>query len=258
MSPPAGSPRRRQPSKKSSQPKNQPEPTTPGPASSSDSSASPLGLAGDPFVRPKDAPPAASAADLDKPAYEPPKPPPPEWDPERMEVVLKGLGYVLHAVDPVAGGPLSQDLWKLTEEDAKAIAGPATRIANRYATVRGAAGFSDEIGVAATLTPYVKKNLAERGRVKAATARDERPGLATYQPETERQPETPAPVASGQPESPQGSQPASQPGLRLAPRAGDPAGSSEPENPKAGVADAFEYALPVSDVHQPPLETDRG
>ena len=41
----------------------------------------------------------------------------------------------------------------------------------------------------------------------------------------------------------------------LADPAGSPAGS---ENPKAGVAEAFEHALPVSETHLPPHETDRG
>jgi hypothetical protein len=252
-------PRKRPPAK----PKSPPTPaetTSPSPAGSSDSSASPLGLAGDAFVRPKDAPAAKSAAELDQPDYEPPKAPPPAWDDERMETVLRGFGYVLHAVDPVASSPLAPDLWKLTEEDAKAIAAPMTRIANRYATLRGAAGFSDEIGVATTLAPYVKRNLAERGRVKAAHDVEERksPHAVAYQPEQARQPETPAEPPTGQPGGQPGGQPERQPEPGLAPPAGARAGASEPENPKLGVADAFEHALPVDDVHLPPHETERG
>lgn len=249
MTPPA---RKRQPAKPKSPPKTT-TPPAPDPAGSSSSSASPLGLAGDAFVRPKEAPSAKTAAELDQPDYQPPKAPPPAWDDERMETVLRGFGYVLHAVDPVANSPLAPDLWKLTEEDAKAIAAPMTRIANRYATLRGAAGFSDEIGVATTLAPYVKRNLAERGRVKAAHAVEERksPHATAYsEPERARQSE---PVVTEPTSEPEG-QPGGQPELRLAVPAGDPAG----EKPNAGVAEAFEHALPVDDAHLPPHETERG
>lgn len=158
-----------------------------------------------------------------------------------MEVVVKGLGHVVHALDPVSGSPFGADLWKLTEEDAKAIAEPATRIANRYATLRGAAGFSDEIGVGAALFPYVKRNLSERGRIKAAheqLGRADRHAPA-YQPETASQPGSREAEPNIQPGSQPASQPYSEPEVRLAATAG----SGEPEQaPKAGVADAFEFA----------------
>jgi len=257
-------PRKRSSSKKRStsrktaaSPSAPPEsPAGDGSTSSSGSSASPLGLTGKSFKRPEQggAPRAATARDLNKPEYEPPASPPVEWTPQRAEVVVKGFGYVVHALDPVASSPLAPDLWKLTEEDAKAIAEPLSRIANRYATLRGAAGFSDEIGVGAALAPYVKRNLAERGRVKAAHARLDRQDA--HAPAYERsEPETPAP----EPPSPPVSQPVSQPVSEPEPGPADPAGPDEQEQaPKLGVADAFLHALPVEPAHLPPHETERG
>jgi hypothetical protein len=179
-----------------------------------------------------------------------------------MEVVVRGMGYVLHAVDPVADSPLAPDLWKMTEEDAKAIAEPLSRIWNRYDTLRGAAGFSDEIGVAGAAAPYVKRNLAERGRVKAAHDRQEQesPHAARYQPEPLRQPETPAAERTRQPDGQPQSQPVRQPGDEPEVLLADTAGSEDDllRASKQGVADTFEFQAGPHVTSQPPHETDRG
>lgn len=173
------------------------KPTSPPPETSSDpagSSSSPgssgptssLGFAGTAFRKPDEAPPAATARSLE--ADDPPAPPPPPilWDDEKLRPILTGIGYALHSLDPVASSPNAPELWKLTEDDAAAMAAPLARIANRYDTVRQVAGYSDELSIAVAAGPYIKRNLAERGRAKALDrqAEQQTPHGSRYEPDT--------------------------------------------------------------------------
>jgi len=97
----------------------------------------------------------------------------------------------------------------------------------------------------------VKRNLSERGRVRAMheVAERESPHAAAYQPEPSlpepvSPPETAVAAPVSEPDSQPASEPEIQPELRLADPAGDRAGPGEPQTPKAGVAEAFEHALP--------------
>lgn len=248
---PTPSPRKRATSKKSSSRKRRPSTRKPDlPAGSDDSTPSPptepsaLGLVGDPFRPPgKDAPPAARRRDLDAPAFEEPPPVPLEWNPEKAETVLRGLGLLFHQLDPLGSSPHGDDLWKMTEDDLRAIAPPASRIANRYSTARAVAGYSDEAGVLLGSAPYVKRNLAQRGRVKAIDAAERarqddqhrsryQPGPSEPEGRQESQPEQPARrPPERQPESPPEPRRVSQPDP-------DPVvvdlGAEEEQNPHPG------------------------
>ena len=99
---------------------------------------------------------------------------------------MKPTGYLLHALDPVACSEHGGDLWKLTEEDLEAIGEPLARIMNRYDVTRGLAEHSDPLAVGLGIAPYVKRNLAARGRAIEQIRRRqelEQPARTTYRPE---------------------------------------------------------------------------
>lgn len=162
-----------------SKPNAPPAETGSEPSPGSSAPSSPLGLIGVPFRRPErgdSAPPAQTVRDLDAPEYEPPAPAPLEWDEDRAALILRGAGFMLHTMDPLAGSPFAPELWKLTEEDLDAMAAPAARIANRYAPARQLAGLSDEVGLGMAAYPYIRRNLVERGRAAAMLKQAARSG----------------------------------------------------------------------------------
>lgn len=201
-SPPEASPRTERQSR-TSPPGSPPGAQAGRRAGSERSSSSSFGLVGGAFRRPETPPPtAATVRDLEQPEYVPPEPEPFEWDEDKTATVLKGIGGLLHAIDPVGESPYAPDLWRMTEDDLDEMAAPLSRIANRYETMRGLAGFSDEVGVGLGLAPYVKRNLALRGRVKARHTREAREGEhgSRYEPARPEPPAAPEAPPANEPE----------------------------------------------------------
>lgn len=95
--------------------------------------------------------------------------PPPEhlfdWTPERAGAIIRAGGYVLHTADRVAHVEGGEELWKATEQDARAAGEPLARILNRYDAARRLVGFVDEAEFAAAMFDYARRNLELRGRL---------------------------------------------------------------------------------------------
>ncbi len=158
-----------------------------GPPLSDESSGSPenpLGVEPVDWIAPEDGeqPPVARASDLElEDDYEAASPELLEWTPERAEAIVRGGGFLLHTLDPLATadhGPDGAELWRATEQDARDMSAPLARILNRYAPARRLAGVSDEVELGLGFVAYAKRNLAARGRIAAAVKRaeDDRPG----------------------------------------------------------------------------------
>lgn len=149
--------------------------STPDSSASSSSGGSPLDLETGAFTAPKEPPPTRTADELAADAdYEPPPPELIEWTPERAAAIVRGLGFGLHVLDPVGHADGAEDLWRWTMDDAIEAGGPLSRILNRYAPARRLAGYSDEAELTIIMGSYVRRNLADRGRILALQAELER------------------------------------------------------------------------------------
>jgi hypothetical protein len=137
-------------------------------ASSASSRTDPLDVEPGAWQPPEESPPTRTAADLNTDdVYEPPPPELIEWTPERASAVVRGLGFGLHVLDPASRTDGGDQLWRWTKDDALEAGEPLARILNRYAPARRLAGFSDEAELAVIMGAYVRRNIADRGRLVA-------------------------------------------------------------------------------------------
>lgn len=86
------------------------------------------------------------------------------WEEAQVRTLLKIQGGALHLV--LSGG--HPQAWKYTADDLDDIAGPLTRIANRYPLTRAAAAAGDELALAAALGKYGVRSMVQRGQAIAA------------------------------------------------------------------------------------------
>jgi hypothetical protein len=93
-----------------------------------------------------------------------------EWDEEAVGRWLLLQGELAHGVAGV-----SEADWKYTEADLISIAGPLSRILNRYETTRAIAAYNDPASVAFGFGMYGIRSLKERRDVLAALKATEEP-----------------------------------------------------------------------------------
>jgi hypothetical protein len=142
---------------------------TPSPAGAEDSSAaSSTGspASGSPFVadagRPFDPRQAPAGPEL------PPSPAEAEmvlaieWEEEQVRRWLLLQGELGHTFVGAA-----ENDWRYTEADLKAIAGPLSRILNRYDTTRAAAAYSDPASVIFGFSMYTVRSVGEARKARA-------------------------------------------------------------------------------------------
>lgn len=79
------------------------------------------------------------------------------WHEETVRGLLEAQGAALHAV----AGKAETD-WVYTRDELRAIAGPLTRILNRYPATQAAAGSGDELAVLIGVTGYTTRSIRER------------------------------------------------------------------------------------------------
>ncbi|MGI8412664.1 MAG: hypothetical protein ACR2QA_09255 [Solirubrobacteraceae bacterium] len=92
------------------------------------------------------------------------------WQEQTIKDLLVTQGNVTNWVLRLAP---DDDTWKQTEEDLRAIAGPMTRILNRYDATRAAAAAGDEIALVAAVSAYGARNYTHRRRLLARIAAQE-------------------------------------------------------------------------------------
>jgi hypothetical protein len=104
--------------------------------------------------------------DPDTPGAEPPPAPEPEpvaglpepeWDEESIRRWLLVQGELTHSVIGLA-----ENEWRHTEADLKSIAGPLSRILNRYDTTRAVAAYNDPLSVVFGTSMYAIRSINER------------------------------------------------------------------------------------------------
>lgn len=158
------------PAKRAAEPKSDPPDAAAG--SSTDSSAAdqpaPTGASGSGFISDP-----GPVFDSDQAAREPPPAPEPEildslWHEETVRSLLEAQGSVLHGV----AGKGETD-WVYTRDELRAIAGPLTRILNRYPATQAAAGSGDEIAVILGMGGYTMRSIRERKAALAAATPEE-------------------------------------------------------------------------------------
>lgn len=81
------------------------------------------------------------------------------------------------------------ETWKHTEEDLRAIAGPLTRILNRYDATRAAAAAGDEMALGAAIFNYGARNYTQRRRLIRYLAEQQAPVSGRAAPEGTGPPE---------------------------------------------------------------------
>lgn len=119
----------------------------------------------------------APAGDSPVPEPEPVAPdldPDVRWEEAQVRTLLKIQGGALHML--LSGG--HPEAWKYTKDDLSDIAGPLTRIANRYPLSRAAAAAGDELALVAALGKYGIRSMVQRGQAIAQAeldALDEQP-----------------------------------------------------------------------------------
>lgn len=79
-------------------------------------------------------------------------------------------------------GP-DDETWKHTEDDLRAIAGPLTRILNRYDATRAAAAAGDEIALGSAVFNYAARNYTQRRRLLRYLAEQQVPVSGVPAPE---------------------------------------------------------------------------
>jgi hypothetical protein len=95
-----------------------------------------------------------------------------EWTPERGAAIARGFGLALHTFDPAANLPGGDELWRATEQEAREIGAPLSRILARYSPTRRLAGVVDEAELGVAMVSYAKRNMRERGRVLSSAKDD--------------------------------------------------------------------------------------
>lgn len=91
-----------------------------------------------------------------------------EWEEDQVRRWLLLQGELGHTFVGAA-----ENDWRYTEADLKAIAGPLSRILNRYDTTRAAAAYSDPASVIFGFSMYTIRSVGERRRALAAQAVEE-------------------------------------------------------------------------------------
>lgn len=110
------------------------------------------------------------------------------WQEDTVRGLLEAKGTALHAVI----GKADTD-WIYTRDELRAIAGPLTRILNRYPATQAAAGSGDELAVIIGLTGYTTRSIRERQAALKA---------GQPEPEPEEQPLQPPVFTADQPPIP--------------------------------------------------------
>src|SRR5436305_6271211 len=119
------------------------------------------------------------------------------WTEESTRRWLLLQGEVTHGFIGVA-----EIDWKHTEADLVSIAGPLSRILNRYPTTRAVAMYDDPLSVAFGFGMYAVRSGNERRRALAARAAEEEPVTGVPAPADMQPPAPPAPPAGPQPPAP--------------------------------------------------------
>jgi hypothetical protein len=86
---------------------------------------------------------------------------------DQIRDLLRAQGSVLHGAVAIEKG---SDEWLWLEHELDAIAGPLTRIVNRYDVLRRAAAHGDYLTIAVAAGGYAQRSLSDRGQAQAASA----------------------------------------------------------------------------------------
>jgi hypothetical protein len=109
------------------------------------------------------------------------------WQEQQIKELLTAQGsatnYLLRLHD-------EDETWKHTKEDLTAIAGPLTRILNRYDATRAAAAAGDELALVVAVSNYGIRNYTQRARLIRRYREIEEPisGIPEPQPHADEPP----------------------------------------------------------------------